>query len=69
MSVTIMFLLHFLLIKRNYYIFDFGNFQFDTDQNATFPLLTYLKITDFLTQRLATFPKNLYLLMLSLIHI
>ena len=56
MSVTIMFLLHFLLIKRNYYIFDFGNFQFDTDQNATFPLLTYLRPTQFSYTERGNFP-------------
>ena len=38
-----MFLLHFLLIKRNYFIFNLCNFLFDTDQSATFPLFDSLK--------------------------
>ena len=43
MNVLLMFLLHFLLIKRNYFIFNLCNFLFDTDQSATFPLFDSLK--------------------------
>ena len=43
LRVTIMFLFYFLLIKRNYVIFDLHNFLVDADQNATFSLLTYLR--------------------------
>ena len=49
MRVTIMFLLHFLLIKKNYFIFDFCNFSVDADQN-TFPVMTY-SICSFLKPR------------------
>ena len=48
MRVTITSLLHFLLIKINYVIFDLRNFLFDADQNGPFSLLTYLRHTIFL---------------------
>ena len=41
------FSLHFLLLKRNCFIFNLRKFLFDTDQNATFPLLTFLRLTQF----------------------
>ena len=50
MGVAIRFLLHFLLIKRNYFIFDLSNFSIDADQNAAFPLLmqvSYTKIRNY----------------------
>ena len=56
MSMTIMLLIHFLLIKRNYFIFDFHNSLFDTYQNATFPLLTYLRLLQFSHTEIGNFP-------------
>ena len=53
-----MFLLHFLLIKRNYFIFDLLNFSVDADQNATFPLLTYLRLTQFCYTEIGNFPDD-----------
>ena len=47
MRVTTIFLSLFLLIKRNYLKFDLHNFLFDTDQNATFSLFTYLILMQF----------------------
>ena len=44
MSMTIMFLLHFLLIKRNYAIFYLHNFWADAFQNVTFSFLICLRL-------------------------
>ena len=41
------FIFIFLIIKRNYIIFDLRNFLFDADQNAPFPILTFLRLTHF----------------------
>ena len=61
MRVTIMVLLFFWLIKRNYIIFDISNFLFDANQNATFSLLTHQDLSNFLALRYATFLTILYL--------
>ena len=58
MRVTIMLLLHFLLIKRYDFIFDLHNFSVDTDQNATFPLLTFLRLTQFPYTKIGNFPDD-----------
>ena len=58
MRVTVMFLLHFLLIKRNYFIFYLCNFLVDTDQNATFPLLNYIILMQFSNNEIGNFPDN-----------
>ena len=42
MKVTLVLVLHFLFLKRNYFIFNLHNFLVDADQNTTFPLLTLL---------------------------
>ena len=47
MRVTKMFLLHYFLIKKNYFIYDLSNFLVDTYQNAIFPLLAYLRLMQF----------------------
>ena len=55
MRVTIMYLLHFLLMKRNHVIFDLRNFLVDADQNATFPLLIYLRLIQFSYTKIGNF--------------
>ena len=45
-------------VKRNYFIFDLRNFSFDTDQNATFLALTYLKLAQFSYTDLGNFPDD-----------
>ena len=58
MRVTIMFLVHFLLIKRNYVIFDVGNFLVDLDQNTIFSLLTCLRLLQFSYMKIGNFPDD-----------
>ena len=48
----------FLVIKRNYLIFDFRNFLFDADQNARFSVLTYLRLTQFSYTEIESFPDD-----------
>ena len=55
MRVTIMFSWRFLLIKRNV-IFSLHNFSVDADPNATFPLLTYLRLIHY--GNTGNFPDN-----------
>ena len=58
MRVTIMFLLHFLLIKRNYRAFYLPNFLFDADQNAPCSLVTYLRFMQFSYTEIGNFPED-----------
>ena len=58
MRVTIMFVLHFSLIKINNVIFDFSNFSVDADQNATFSLLIYLRLMQFSYSKIGNFPDD-----------
>ena len=58
MRVTIMFLLHSLLIKRNYVIFDLRNFLFDAAQNAPFCLVIYLRLMQFSYIDIGNFPHD-----------
>ena len=57
MKVTVMFSIPFLLVKRNYIIFDLRNFLFDADQNAQFSLLTYLRLRQFSYTEIGNFPE------------
>ena len=60
MRVIIMFLLLlFFLIGRTYVIFDLRNFLVDSDQNATFSLLTYLTLTKFSYTQVGNCPDDL----------
>ena len=52
-----MFLLHFVLIRRKYFILDSNNFLVDTDQNATF-LLTGLRLMQFSYTKIGNFPDD-----------
>ena len=58
MRVTIMFILHFLLLRESYAIFDLHNFVVDADQNATFSFLTYLRLTQFSYTEIGNFSDN-----------
>lgn len=58
LRVTIMLLLRFLLLKRNYIIFNERNVLVDADQNATFSLLTYLKLAQFSYTVIGNFPDD-----------
>ena len=55
MKVTIMFLLHFFMIKRDYTIFDLSNLLFDADKHAHFSLLIYLRPTQFSYPKIGNF--------------
>ena len=61
MRVTILFLLHYLLIKTNDVIFDLRNFLVDADQTAALSLLTYLRLTQFSCTEIGNFLTTLYL--------
>ena len=56
MKVTLVLVLHFLFLKRNYFIFNLHNFLVDADQNTTFPLLTLL--TQFSYTETGNFPDD-----------
>ena len=43
---------------RNYVIFDMHFFLFDADQNATFSLLAYLRLTQFSYTEIGNFPDD-----------
>ena len=60
MRVTIMFLLDFLLIKRNYVkkIFTYTIFLVDTNQNAIISFLTYLRLMQFSCTKIGKFPDS-----------
>ena len=60
MRMTIMFFLMTLLIRRNYIIFNVCNFLVDADQNATFSLLTYSRLTQFSCTKSGNFTQFLY---------
>ena len=55
---VIMFLLHILMLRRDYIIFNLCNILFDADQNAQFSLLTYLRLMQFSYTKIGNFPDD-----------
>ena len=58
MRMAIMFLLDFLLIKRNYKFSTYVIFVVDANQNAIFSLLTYFRLTQFSYTEIGNFPND-----------